>query len=122
MHNCNYQTFGTLMAAELKKAEIHFGSKCPHGVHIPKPDIATGKAGYCLLCYPGGPPFKTRMVALPSSRNHELDAHAVGFANKRRSDCCPECGSPVHEEVSGSLWACAECSTKYKAPKRRTHA
>ena len=42
----------------------------------------------------------------------------IPCANRRQAGSCPECGSTVHYETDKkSVWQCADCDTKFKAPK-----
>lgn len=47
-----------------------------------------------------------------------LRGREQGTANRRQAGSCPECGSTVHYETDKkSVWQCADCDTKFKAPK-----
>jgi len=106
----------SLIAAEnarVRAAQPALATKCPHGVWIPEGERASAKSGYCTGCYPSGVPFRTRLVVLPHQRGGE------NKANRRTPEQCPECGSFAHVELNKSLWACADCDTKFRAPRRR---
>jgi hypothetical protein len=48
----------------------------------------------------------------------EDSSRGVGLANLHQSGSCPECGSAVHYETEKkSVWLCADCGAKFKAPK-----
>lgn len=48
------------------------------------------------------------------------DARTQGTANERAPGTCPDCGSNIHYETKKpSEWECADCGTKYPAPKGR---
>jgi len=44
--------------------------------------------------------------------------HGQTTANRRQTGECPKCGSAVHYETDKiSIWCCADCGEKYRAPK-----
>ena len=46
--------------------------------------------------------------------------HQAGGANATREGVCPTCGSNTHYETSKArVWECADCGTKYSAPRVR---
>lgn len=74
--------------------------KCPNcqGTSI----LAVSNGGKCVICH----------------SEFEIIAPTNLRANNKQPGVCPNCGSGVHYEVDRKTWKCADCDTKYKAPKR----
>lgn len=89
--------------------------KCPHGIYLAG---EKEKAAYCLGCYPAGLPFATKNVVLPRQSSDPLENRDLR-ANTNPEGSCQECGSRVYVELPKKMRECADCSTKYPAPRVR---
>jgi hypothetical protein len=87
--------------------------RCRHSHYSPN-----GDAWHCEACHPIRPRHQ-RPVFIPVDSGTPLNDTKI-HANKsdNNSSACPQCGSRIHYD-NGSKWECVECSTRYRAPKRK---
>lgn len=78
----------------------------------------TGKLPRCPKCHTAILAVSNGGKCVVCKTEYDVQAPHKLRANNRQPGLCPECGSGVHVEVDSKTWKCADCDTKFRAPRR----